>query len=157
MANLVADGKMAINPLDSDERKLGDLAFQNIIQKTSKQGIDPTVASMNFISKTGFVPSEVKGIWSTQLNVGTPQQKLETANNIANLIDSNPRLQNQFNSDDISYAMEIKKRANAGLPPAQVLEYAEKEISKFQSMDRVAKVKATSEKDFAKNISYIIH
>ena len=152
MANLVADGKMAINPLDSDERKLGDLAFQNVIQKTSKQGIDPTVASMNFISKTGFVPSEVKGIWSTQLNVGTPQQKLETANNIANLIDSNPRLQNQFNSDDISYAMEIKKRSNAGLPPAQVLEYAEKEISKFQSMDRVAKVKATSEKDFVKKI-----
>lgn len=152
MANLVADGKMAINPLDSDDRKLGDLAFQNVIQKTSKQGIDPTVASMNFISKTGFVPTEVKGIWSTQLNVGTPQQKLETANNIANLIDSNPRLQNQFNSDDISYAMEIKKRSNAGLPPAQVLEYAEKEISKFQSMDRVAKVKATSEKDFAKKI-----
>ena len=83
---------------------------------------------MSFIQKTGYVPSEVKGIWSTQLNVGNPQQKLETASNIANLIEANPRLQNQFSSDDINFAMEIKKRSASGLPAQQIIEYSEKEI-----------------------------
>lgn len=151
-ANLIADGKMQIDPSNSDDRKLGDLAYQTTLQKTSKQGIDPMVASMNFIQKTGFVPSNVKGIWSTQLNIGTPQQKLTTASNIASLIDENPRLQNQFNADDVSFAMEIKKRANAGLPPAQVLDYAEKEVSKYQSMDRIAKTQIIAQKDFKKAI-----
>lgn len=152
MANLVADGKMQIDPNNSDDRKLGDLAYQNILQKTSKQGIDPMIASMNFIQKTGFVPSNVKGIWSTQLNVGTPQQKLTTANTIASLIDDNPRLQNQFHSEDIGFAMEINKRSNAGLPASQVIEYAEKEISKYQSMDRIAKTQIIAQKDFKTNI-----
>lgn len=151
-ANLVADGRMQIDPSNADDRKLGDLAYQNIIQKTSKQGIDPMVASMNFIQKTGFVPSNVKGIWSTQLNVGTPQQKLTTANTIASLIEDNPRLQNQFHSEDISFAMEINKRSNAGLPPAQVIEYAEKEVSKYQTMDRIAKTQIITQKDFKKSI-----
>lgn len=151
-ANLIADGRMQIDPSNNDDRKLGDLAYQTTLQKTSKQGIDPMVASMGFIQKTGYVPSNVKGIWSTQLNVGTPQQKLTTASTIANLIEDNPRLQNQFNSDDINFAMEIKKRANAGLPPTQVLEYAEKEISKYQSMDRIAKTQIIAQKDFKKSI-----
>ena len=151
-ANLVADGRMQIDPSNADDRKLGDLAYQNIIQKTSKQGIDPMVASMNFIQKTGFVPSNVKGIWSTQLNVGTPQQKLTTANTIASLIEDNPRLQNQFHNEDISFAMEINKRSNAGLPPAQVIEYAEKEVSKYQTMDRIAKTQIITQKDFKKSI-----
>lgn len=151
-ANLIADGKMQIDPNNSDDKKLGDLAYQTILQKTSKQGIDPMVASTNFIQKTGFVPSNVKGIWSTQLNVGTPQQKLTTANTIASLIDDNPRLQNQFHSEDISFAMEINKRSNAGLPPSQIIEYAEKEISKYQSMDRIAKTQIIAQKDFKKNI-----
>lgn len=151
-ANLVADGKMQIDPSNADDRKLGDLAYQTIIQKTSKQGIDPMVASMNFIQKTGFVPSNVKGIWSTQLNVGTPQQKLTTANTIASLIEDNPRLQNQFHNEDISFAMEINKRSNAGLPPAQVIEYAEREVSKYQTMDRIAKTQIITQKDFKKSI-----
>jgi hypothetical protein len=151
-ANLIADGRMQIDPSNNDDRKLGDLAYQTTLQKTSKQGIDPMVASMGFIQKTGYVPSNVKGIWSTQLNVGTPQQKLTTASTIANLIEDNPRLQNQFNSDDINFAMEIKKRANAGLPPVQVLEYAEKEVSKYQSMDRIAKTQIIAQKDFKKSI-----
>ena len=128
------------------------IKLENIIEKTSKQGIDPMVASMNFIQKTGFVPSNVKGIWSTQLNVGTPQQKLTTANTIASLIDDNPRLQNQFHNEDISFAMEINKRSNAGLPPAQVIEYAEKEVSKYQTMDRIAKTQIITQKDFKKSI-----
>lgn len=139
MANLVSSGKLLLDPNSSDDRKIGDLAYQNSLKNLEKQGIDPLVASMNFIQKTGYVPTDVKRIWSTQLNVGNPQQKLETANNIANLIDSNPRLQNQFNSDDVNFAIEIKNRSNAGLPPAQVIEFTEKEISRYQSLDRQAK------------------
>lgn len=139
ISNMVASGKMMIDPSSAEDRKIGDLTYQNNIRNLQKQGIDPTIATANFIAKTNYVPSEVKKIWSTQLNVGSPQQKIEVANNIADLIDKNPRLQNQFNSDDIHFAMEIRNRANAGLPPAQVLEYAEKEISKYQSLDRQAK------------------
>lgn len=151
-ANLIADGRMQIDSNNADDRKLGDLAYQTILQKTSKQGIDPMIASMNFIQKTGFVPSNVKGIWSTQLNVGTPQQKLTTANTIASLIEDNPRLQNQFHNEDISFAMEINKRSSAGLPASQVIEYAEKEVSKYQTMDRIAKTQMISQKDFKKRI-----
>jgi hypothetical protein len=151
-ANLVANGQAFIDPTNSDDKKIGDLAYQNIINNNRKQGIDPIVSTMSFIQKTGYVPSEVKGIWSTQLNVGNPQQKLETASNIANLIEANPRLQNQFSSDDINFAMEIKKRSASGLPAQQVIEYSEKEISKYQSMDRIAKMQVINEKNSKKNI-----
>lgn len=151
-ANLVASGQAFIDPTNSDDKKIGDLAYQNIINNNRKQGIDPIVSTMSFIQKTGYVPSEVKGIWSTQLNVGNPQQKLETASNIANLIEANPRLQNQFSSDDINFAMEIKKRSASGLPAQQIIEYSEKEISKYQSMDRIAKMQVFNEKNSKKNI-----
>lgn len=151
-ANLVASGQAFIDPTNSDDKKIGDLAYQNIINNNRKQGIDPIVSTMSFIQKTGYVPSEVKGIWNTQLNVGNPQQKLETASNIANLIEANPRLQNQFSSDDINFAMEIKKRSASGLPAQQIIEYSEKEISKYQSMDRIAKMQVINEKNSKKNI-----
>lgn len=151
-ANLIASGQMAVNPNDSEDRKLGDMAFQTTIENAQKQKIDPEVATFNFIDKTGYVPSNVKGIWSTQLNVGSPQQKIQTAVAIADLIDSNPRLQNQFSSEDINYATEIRKRSNAGLPPAQVIEYTDKEISKYQSMDRMAKNNITKDIKFKKNL-----
>jgi len=151
-ANLVASGQLIINPSDANDKKIGDLAYQKILTNNTKQGIDPIVSTMSFIQKTGYIPSEVKNIWNSQLNVGNPQQKLETALNIANLIEVNSRLQNQFNSDDINFAMEIKKRSQGGLPAQQIIEYSEKEISKYQSMDRIAKLQIFNEKDSKKNI-----
>ena len=55
MANLVADGKMAINPLDSDERKLGDLAFQNVIQKTSGAYLITFFCPISVVANSFFI------------------------------------------------------------------------------------------------------
>lgn len=139
LANLVASGKLPINPNESDDKKIGELAYQNAIQNAQKQGVDPTIAAMTFVANTNYVPSEVKGIWSVQLNSGSPEQKIRTAAMMSQLINENPRLQNQFNNEDISYALEINKRSSAGIPARQVIEGADKEISKYQPLDRIAK------------------
>lgn len=152
VANLIANGQVFINPNDSEDKKLGDLAYQTTIQNSEKQGIDPTLSTANFIQKTGYVPSQVKSIWSSYLNIGSPQQKLETAINITEVIKSNPNLQNQFNDDDVRFSMAISSRANAGLPATQVIDYANKEVSKYQSLDRQAKLQIVSNKNFTKKL-----
>ncbi len=152
VANLIANGQVFINPNDSEDKKLGDLAYQTTIQNAEKQGIDPTLSTSNFIQKTGYVPSQVKSIWSSYLNIGSPQQKLETAINITDVIKSNPQLQNQFNDDDVRFSMAISNRANAGLPASQVIDYANKEVSKYQSLDRQAKLQIVSNKNFTEKL-----
>jgi hypothetical protein len=151
-ANLVASGQLHLDPNSGDDRKLGELAYQTQLQNTLKKGGDAESATLNFINKTGFLPQQVKSIWSSQLNMGNPQQKIEAAEQIAQIIESNPRLQNQFNSDDINFVNSIKTRVGLGLPPEQILTYAEKEISKFQSMDRIAKGQIINNKDTKKII-----
>jgi hypothetical protein len=151
-ANLVASGQLHLDPNSGDDRKLGELAYQTQLQNTLKKGGDAESATLNFINKTGFLPQQVKSIWSSQLNMGNEKQKIETARQIADIIDSNPRLQNQFNNDDINFVNAIKSRTNLGLPPEQILSYAEKEINKFQSMDRIAKGQIINNKDNKKFI-----
>jgi len=151
-ANLVANGQVFIDPSNSDDKKIGELAYQNQLQETLKRGGDPNATTLNFVNKTGFLPQQVKSIWSSQLNMGNPKQKIEAAEQITQIIESNPRLQNQFNSDDINFVNSIKTRVGLGLPPEQVLNYAEKEISKYQSMDRIAKGQIINNKDTKKII-----
>jgi hypothetical protein len=151
-ANLVASGQIFLDHNNSDDRKLGELAYQNQLQETLKRNGDSNASTFNFINKTGFLPQQVKSIWSSQLNMGNPKQKIEAAQQIADIIDLNPRLQNQFNNDDINFVNAIKSRTNLGLPPEQILNYAEKEINKFQSMDRVAKGQIVNNKDSKKLI-----
>jgi hypothetical protein len=151
-ANLVASGQLHLDPNSGDDRKLGELAYQTQLQNTLKKGGDAESATLNFINKTGFLPQQVKSMWSSQLNMGNPKQKIEAAQQIADIIDSRPRLQNQFNSDDLNFVNAIKSRINLGLPPEQILSYAEKEINKFQSMDRIAKGQIINNKDTKKII-----
>jgi hypothetical protein len=151
-ANLVASGEIYLDPNDGNDRKLGELAYQTQLQNTLKKGGNADSFTINFINKTGFLPQQVKSIWSSQLNMGNEKQKIETARQIADIIDSNPRLQNQFNTDDINFVNAIKSRTNLGLPPEQILSYAEKEINKFQSMDRIAKGQIINNKDSKKLI-----
>jgi len=138
-ANLVASGQIYIDPTDGDDRKIGELAFKTQLENTIKRNGDAGSAVFGFVQKTGYVPQQVKSNWGALLNVGSPNQRVEIAENIASLVDSNPRLQNQFNSDDINFVYAIKSRIGTGLPNENIIQYAEKEINKFQSMDRLAK------------------
>jgi len=151
-ANLVASGQIYLDHNNSDDRKLGELAYQTQLQNTLKKGGDAEAATLNFITKSGYLPQQVKSIWTAQLNMGNEKQKIEAARQIADIVESNPRLQNQFNSDDLNFVNVIKSKTNLGLPPEQILSYAEKEISKFQSMDRVAKGQIINNKDAKKFI-----
>jgi hypothetical protein len=151
-ANLVASGQLHLDPNNGDDRKLGELAYQTQLQNTLKKGGDAEAATLNFITKSGYLPQQVKSIWTAQLNMGNEKQKIEAARQIADIVESNPRLQNQFNSDDLNFVNVIKSKTNLGLPPEQILSYAEKEISKFQSMDRVAKGQIINNKDAKKFI-----
>ena len=44
MANLVSSGKLALNPNSSEDKKIGDLAYQNSLKNLQKQGVDPLTA-----------------------------------------------------------------------------------------------------------------
>lgn len=145
-ANLVASGQIYIDPTDSDDRKIGELAFKTQLENTIKRKGDAGSTIFSFIQKTGYVPQQIKSNWGSLLNVGSPNQKVEIAENIASLVDANPRLQNQFNSDDINFVNAVKSRLGSGLPSENIIQYAEKEINKFQSMDRLAKKQVMRDK-----------
>jgi hypothetical protein len=138
-ANLVANGQIVVDPTDSEDRKLAELAFQTQLEGTIKRNGNPEAMTMNFIQKTGYVPNQIKNNYSAMLNVGNPSERIAIAENIASLVESNSRLQNQFNSDDINFVYAIKSRLNTGLPAENIIQYAEKDMNKFQSMDRIAK------------------
>ena len=150
LADQVASGKIMISSNDSDERKIGELAWQRQLQNTLKNNGNPDVAVENFISKTNYIPSQVKNVWSSQLTAGTPEQKIKAAQTISDLIDSNPRLQSQLNSDDIAYASSLKSRLDTGLSPKQIIEFTDSELAKIQPLDKQGKLKLFNDSAFTK-------
>lgn len=150
VANRIASGEIQINPADSEGRKMGELAWEIQLKNAQKSGRDVEATLDNFISTTKYIPAQVRNVWSAQLTAGTPEQKVATAENISELLSRNPRLQDQLNSDDVSYINAIKTRIGTGLSPKQIVEFTDSELSKIQSLDRQGKTKMFNEDTFKK-------
>lgn len=150
VANRIASGEIQINPADSEGRKMGELAWEIQLKNAQKSGRDVEATLDNFISTTKYIPAQVRNVWSAQLTSGTPEQKVATAENISELLSRNPRLQDQLNSDDVSYINAIKTRIGTGLSPKQIVEFTDSELSKIQSLDRQGKTKMFNEDTFKK-------
>lgn len=150
LSTLVSKGGYILNYNDSKDKKLGDEAFAREMQLAQSKGLNPDSLIYNFIQKTSYVPTEVKRVWSSNLTAGTPEQKITTANKIAELLQSNVRLQDQFSSDDISYTNSIRNKLDSGLSPKEVIDYVDNEVSKMKSLDYKAKNDLFDSKDYRK-------
>ena len=139
-----------LDPNNSDDRKVGDALFARVTSLASQKGQNVEEVAASFVSKQGYVPARMKQVWSGYLNSGTPEQKMAIASSMIDLAESHPHLQGQFNSSDYAYAKEIQNRTDIGIPPSKAVEYADKAISDYKSLDTQAKIKLFNNKDSQK-------
>lgn len=127
------NGSMVLDASNKDDKDLVDANFQKMVEQDPQNAIE---LAEELSIKTGIIPSEAKSHWSAMLFNGSVDQKVNAAQTINDLIDSNTSLQNQFSSQEVALSQEIMNRQTIGLPASKIVEFAEADIKKNKSEKR---------------------
>ena len=125
-------GKVLLDSTDKNDRKVINEGFEKYRELTD----DPEGLAKDISVNTGIVPDIYKKDLNSRLFVGNPDRKIESANEIINLIRENPTLERQFNDKTKAFAQAIESRINVGLSSEEVVKFAEDEINKNKDKNK---------------------
>ena len=126
-------GKLLLDSTDKNDRKVINKGFEKYRELTD----DPEGLARDISVNTGIVPDVYKKGLNSMLFVGNPDRKIESANEIINLIRENPTLERQFNEKTKAFAQAIESRINVGLSSEEVVKFAEDEINKNKDKNKI--------------------
>lgn len=126
-------GKLLLDSTDKNDRKVINKGFEKYRELTD----DPEGLARDISVNTGIVPDIYKKSLNSMLFVGNPDRKIESANEIINLIRENPTLERQFNEKTKAFAQAIESRINVGLSSEEVVKFAEDEINKNKDKNKI--------------------
>ena len=125
-------GKVLLDSTDKNDRKVINEGFEKYRELTD----DPEGLAKDISVNTGIVPDIYKKDLNSRLFVGNPDRKIESANEIINLIRENPTLERQFNDKTKAFAQAIESRINVGLSSEELVKFAEDEINKNKDKNK---------------------
>jgi len=126
-------GKLLLDSTDKNDRKVINKGFEKYRELTD----DPEGLARDISVNTGIVPDIYKKSLNSMLFVGNGDRKIESANEIINLIRENPTLERQFNEKTKAFAQAIESRINVGLSSEEVVKFAEDEINKNKDKNKI--------------------
>ena len=126
-------GKLLLDSTDKNDRKVINKGFEKYRELTD----DPEGLARDISVNTGIVPDIYKKSLNSMLFVGNPDRKIESANEIINLIRENPTLDRQFDDKTKALAQAIESRINVGLSSEEVVKFAEDEINKNKDKNKI--------------------
>ena len=126
-------GKLLLDSTDKNDRKVINKGFEKYRELTD----DPEGLARDISVNTGIVPDVYKKSLNSMLFVGNPDRKIESANEIINLIRENPTLDRQFDDKTKALAQAIESRINVGLSSEEVVKFAEDEINKNKDKNKI--------------------
>ena len=126
-------GKLLLDSTDKNDRKVINKGFEKYRELTD----DPEGLARDISVNTGIVPDVYKKGLNSMLFVGNPDRKIESANEIINLIRENPTLDRQFDDKTKALAQAIESRINVGLSSEEVVKFAEDEINKNKDKNKI--------------------
>ncbi len=126
-------GNLLLDSTDKNDRKVINKGFEKYRELTD----DPEGLARDISVNTGIVPDIYKKSLNSMLFVGNPDRKIESANEIINLIRENPTLERQFNEKTKAFAQAIESRINVGLSSEEVVKFAEDEINKNKDKNKI--------------------
>ena len=126
-------GNLLLDSTDKNDRKVINKGFEKYRELTD----DPEGLARDISVNTGIVPDVYKKGLNSMLFVGNPDRKIESANEIINLIRENPTLERQFNEKTKAFAQAIESRINVGLSSEEVVKFAEDEINKNKDKNKI--------------------
>jgi hypothetical protein len=131
----VIDGAVLLDSTNNEDKKLVNESFNKLVTQVE----DPEEFAEQVSVTTGIIPSQAKQFWSSKLFAGNPNQKVQAAETIGALIEENPNLERQFNSQEKALAKAISDRQALGLPADQTVKFAQEEIKQNKSQERVVR------------------
>jgi len=126
-------GNLLLDSTDKNDRKVINKGFEKYRELTD----DPEGLARDISVNTGIVPDIYKKSLNSMLFVGNPDRKIESANEIINLIRENPTLDRQFDDKTKALAQAIESRINVGLSSEEVVKFAEDEINKNKDKNKI--------------------
>jgi hypothetical protein len=126
-------GNLFLDSTDKNDRKVINKGFEKYRELTD----DPEGLARDISVNTGIVPDVYKKGLNSMLFVGNPDRKIESANEIINLIRENPTLDRQFDDKTKALAQAIESRINVGLSSEEVVKFAEDEINKNKDKNKI--------------------
>ena len=126
-------GKLLLDSTDKNDKKVINKGFEKYRELTD----DPKGLARDISVNTGIVPDIYKKGLNSMLFVGNPDRKIESANEIINLIRENPTLERQFNEKTKVFTQAIESRINVGLSSEEVVKFAEDEINKNKDKNKI--------------------
>ena len=126
-------GNLLLDSTDKNDRKVINKGFEKYRELTD----DPEGLARDISVNTGIVPDVYKKGLNSMLFVGNPDRKIESANEIINLIRENPTLDRQFDDKTKALAQAIESRINVGLSSEEVVKFAEDEINKNKDKNKI--------------------
>jgi len=126
-------GNLLLDSTDKNDRKVINKGFEKYRELTD----DPEGLARDISVNTGIVPDIYKKSLNSMLFVGNPDRKIESANEIINLIRENPTLDRQFDDKTKVLAQAIESRINVGLSSEEVVKFAEDEINKNKDKNKI--------------------
>jgi len=126
-------GNLLLDSTDKNDRKVINKGFEKYRELTD----DPEGLARDISVNTGIVPDVYKKGLNSMLFVGNPDRKIESANEIINLIRENPTLDRQFDDKTKALAQAIESRTNIGLSSEEVVKFAEDEINKNKDKNKI--------------------
>lgn len=146
--NTVINKKTYLDPNNSRNQKIIDSNFAKFAQ-TNK---NPEQLGFDLSVNTGIIPSQFKNVLSGRLAIGSPNEQLQSAKDIIEMIKKTPSLENQFTSDELKLVNEMKSSLDIGLPAEKIAQYARDNLSKISSLDKKARNDLYENKDYKKQL-----
>lgn len=131
--NSYLNGTAFADPNNPKDKALVNGAFSRMINSN-----DPELQAkaIDLSAQTGIVPAQLVSTVSGRLTVGTPQQKVQAAQIVSQLITKNPRLVSAFPQTIQAQALSINRSIEAGVSPEQAIAFSEKNLDQNKSFDR---------------------
>jgi len=136
--NKVLSGSVIIDPSNSDDKKIAEIAFDKAIKQGSKNGIGIFATGKDFIKKTNYIPQKYQSFLYSNLIAGSDENKIQAAQFIATLP---PKLQTQFSNENLHYAINLTKNVSLGIDFKKAIEYTDAQQNKNKTLDYQLRLK----------------
>lgn len=130
--NKVLSGSVIIDPSNSDDKKIAEIAFDKAIKQGSENGMGIFAIGKDFIKKTNYIPQKYQSFLYSNLVTGSDENKVQAAQFIATLP---PKLQTQFSNENLHYAINLTKNVSLGIDFKKAIEYTDAQQNKNKTLD----------------------
>jgi hypothetical protein len=144
--NTVINGQTYLDPSDNRSQKIIDSGFA----KSALNNPNPEQLGYDISVNTGIIPTQFKNVLSGRLRMGSPQQQVDSASTMMDMIKKNPNL--HFKDEDLRLANEMKNNMDINLPADQVVRYARDSLNKMDNLDVKARKDILDKKKYKEQI-----